>query len=103
MQLIFAAVPALDREAEARPADLEVGPSTRAFRLQRVRDARAAGDQLPGAIGLLADQRVARALHAVTKSAAFGDDRFRMAVAVEVGDLLDRAGRVAGGTGILAG
>ena len=82
LQGIFPAVPAFDGEAEAGAADFEVGPVVGAFGVQDIEHACAAGDQLPAAIGLFADQAVAGAGVAVAEGAALCDDGFGQAVAV---------------------
>lgn len=91
LQRIFPAVPAFDGEAEAGAADFEVWPVAGAFGVENVEHACAAGDQLPAAIGLFADQAVAGARVAVAVGAAFADDGFGQAVAIEVADIFDGA------------
>ena len=93
---VFPAVPAFDREAEAGAADFEVGPVGGAFGVEDVEHAGAVGDEFPAAVGLFADQAVAGAGVAVAVGAALGDDGFGQAVAVEVADVFDDAGRGAG-------
>ena len=96
MQRVLPAIPAFDWEAETGAADFDVGPVGGAPGVEDVEHAGAAGDQFPAAVGLFADQAVAGAGVAVAESAALGDDGFGQAVAVEVADVFDGAGRVAG-------
>jgi hypothetical protein len=102
MKTVLGTVPSRDGEAEARSADLDVLPATDSFGLKRSEHARAAGDQLPAAAVLLADERIGSARIPVAERAALGDDRFGQVIAVEVDDLLDRARRVAGRARVLA-
>ena len=102
LQHIFLAVPTLNRKAEARPADLNVRPATDSLSGEESEDARAIGNALPTAISLFADEAVARAGISVARGAAFGEDDFGEAVAIEVAHFLDRA-RCVGGSTIVAG
>lgn len=58
---IFLAVPAFDRKAEARAADLDVRPAAGPLGTQEINDAGAVSEQLPAAVGLFADEAVAGA------------------------------------------
>lgn len=107
VQGVLPAVPAFDREAEAGAADFEVGPVAGALGVEDGEHAGTVGDEFPAALGLFADQAVADTGIAVAVTAAFGDDDFGQAVAVEVADFLDGArgvayGRVVAGLPLLA-
>src|SRR5690242_1951168 len=82
-------VPPHDREAEAGAADRQVGIAAGAFGLQRLGDAGAGRQLAPAAVRLLAEHRIAGLLRAIAESAAFADDRFGPAVAVQVAIELD--------------
>jgi hypothetical protein len=103
LQHIFAAVPALNRKAETRSADLDVRPAASPLGVQEVGDAGTAADKLPTAIGLFADQAVAGTCISVAIGTAFGDDRLRAAVTIEVAHFLNRPRCEVGCAGVVAG
>src|SRR3954471_24416970 len=102
LQHIFLAVPALNRKAEARSADLNVRPTAESFSGEESENSRAIGNALPTAVSLFAEEAVACAASTVARGAAFGEDNLREAVTIEVTHVLDRPGRV-GGRRIVAG
>src|SRR5258706_7183800 len=96
LQYIFLAVPALNRKAETRSTDLNVGPAANSLGGQKTEDAGTVGDELPTAVSLFADEAVADAGIAMARGAAFGDDRLGAAIPIDVAHFLDRSRRVAG-------
>src|SRR6185503_3324416 len=96
LQHIFLAVPALDRKAEARSADLNVRPAADSLGSEESKNPRAFGNGLPTAVSLFAEEAIAGASVSVARGAALGEDNFGEAVTIDVAHVLDRPRRVRG-------